>query len=50
MGAIHGLKQTRINTAARLTGKKIEERPVFKALVDVNSPIEQCEVVGIIGH
>lgn len=50
LGAMHGLKQTLLNTAARLTGKKVEERPLFKALDDVNFTIEQGEVVGIIGH
>ena len=47
---MHGLKQTLLNTAARLTGKKIEERPLFKALDDVSFSIEPGEVVGIIGH
>ena len=50
LGAIHGLKQTLLNTAARLTGKKVEERPLFKALDDVSFSIEPGEVVGIIGH
>ena len=50
LGAIQGLKQTLLNTAARLTGKEVEERPLFKALDDVSFSIEQGEVVGIIGH
>ncbi|MHB1213696.1 MAG: ABC transporter ATP-binding protein [Thiobacillus sp.] len=50
LGALHGLKQTLLNTAARLTGKKVEERPLFKALDDVSFSIEPGEVVGIIGH
>ena len=50
LGAIQGLKQTLLNTGARLTGKKVAERPLFKALDDVNFSIEQGEVVGIIGH
>jgi len=50
LGAMQGLKQTLLNTAARLTGKKVEERPLFKALDDVSFSIEQGEVVGIIGH
>ena len=50
LGAMHGLKQTLLNTAARLTGKKVEERPLFKALDDISFSIEQSEVVGIIGH
>jgi len=50
LGAMQGLKQTLLNTAARLTGKKIEERPLFKALDDVSFSIEPGEGVGIIGH
>ena len=50
LGAMQGLKQTLLNTAARLSGKKIEERPMFKALDDVSFSIEPGEVVGIIGH
>ena len=50
LGAIQGIKQTLLNTAARLTGKKVEERPLFKALDDVSFSIEPGEVVGIIGH
>jgi len=50
LGAMHGLKQTLLNTAARLTGKKVEERLLFKALDDVGFSIEPGEVVGIIGH
>ena len=50
LGAMRGLKQTLFNTAARLSGKKVEERPLFKALDDVSFSIEPSEVVGIIGH
>lgn len=50
LGAMQGLKQKLLNTAARLTGKKAEERPLFKALDDISFSIEQGEVVGIIGH
>ncbi|NDP46989.1 MAG: ABC transporter ATP-binding protein [Sulfuriferula multivorans] len=50
LGALQGIKQTLLNTASRLTGKTIPERPLFKALDDVNFSIEQGEVVGIIGH
>lgn len=50
LGAMQGLRQSLLNTAARLTGRHIEERPLFKALDDVSFSIEQGEVVGIIGH
>lgn len=50
LGALQGLKQTLLHTAARLTGKKMPERPLFKALDDVSFSIGQGEVVGIIGH
>lgn len=50
LGAIKGLKQSLLNTGARLIGKKVPERPLFKALDDVSFSVEQGEVVGIIGH
>lgn len=50
LGAAQGLKQTLLNTGARLTGRPVQERPLFKALDDVSFTIEQGEVVGIIGH
>ncbi len=50
LGAMQGLKQGLLKTAARLTGKSVAERPLFKALDDVGFSIEQGEVVGIIGH
>jgi lipopolysaccharide transport system ATP-binding protein len=50
LGALKGLKQTLLNTGARLMGKTVQERPLFKAMDDVSFSIEQGEVVGIIGH
>ena len=50
LGSMHGLKQTVLNTIARLTGNKVEERQLFKALDDISISIDPGEVVGIIGH
>jgi ABC-type polysaccharide/polyol phosphate transport system ATPase subunit len=50
LGAMQGIKQTLLNSAVRLTGKKVEERPLLKAIDDISFSIQQGEVVGIIGH
>ena len=50
LGALQSLKQSLLNTGARLLGRKVEEPPLFKALDDVSFSIEPGEVVGIIGH
>lgn len=50
LGALHSAKQTLLNAGARLTGRKVEQPPPFKALDDVSFSIEPGEVVGIIGH
>jgi ABC-type polysaccharide/polyol phosphate transport system ATPase subunit len=50
LGAMQGLKQTLLNGAAHLTGKKAEAPPLFKALDDVSFSIQQGEVVGVIHH
>lgn len=50
LGTIKSLKQTVLNTGARLMGKPVPERRLFKALDDVSFAIGQGEVVGVIGH
>lgn len=50
LGAMKGLKQTLIDTAAKLRGRHVDSRPLFKALDDVSFSIEAGEVLGIIGH
>lgn len=50
LGALQGLRQALLGTAARLVGAQVNQHPLFKALDDVSFSIEEGEVVGIIGH
>ena len=50
LGQLHGLKQTMLDTVARLRNRAVAERAPFKALDDVDFKVEQGEVLGIIGH
>jgi len=50
LGALRSAKQSMLDTLARLRGQPVEERPLFKALNDVNFEVEEGEVLGIIGH
>lgn len=50
LGAMQSMRQTLQNLGARLTGRHVPERPLFKALDDVSFSVEQGEVLGIIGH
>jgi len=50
LGAMQGLKQSLLNSAARLTGKPVEALPLFKALDDVSFANTQGKVVSIVGH
>lgn len=45
-----GVLQSLSNLVARITGKPVPERSLFKALDDVTFSIEPGEIVGIIGH
>ena len=50
LGALQSFKQSALNASARLLGRPVTERPLFKALDDVSFKVEPGEVVGIIGH
>ncbi|MFZ5593834.1 MAG: ABC transporter ATP-binding protein [Pseudomonadota bacterium] len=50
LGQLQSLKHTLQRIAARLRGQPLPERPLFKALDDVDFKVEAGEVLGIIGH
>lgn len=50
LGQLQSLKQAIQRTAAKLRGHPLPERPLFKALDDVDFKVEAGEVLGIIGH
>ena len=50
LGQLEGIRQSMVNSLARITGKPKLERERFKALDDVSFGVEKGEVVGIIGH
>ncbi len=49
LGQLQSLKHTIQRTAAKLRGQPLPERPLFKALDDVDFKVEAGEVLGIIG-
>lgn len=50
LGVLHDLKHSMGNLAARLRGQAVPQRPLFKALDDVDFKVGEGEVLGIIGH
>lgn len=50
LGVMHSFKQTMLDTLSHLRGEPKQERPLFKALDDVDFKVEEGEVLGIIGH
>ena len=50
LGQLHSLKQSALDTMARLRGLPVSERAPFKALDDVDFKVERGEVLGIIGQ
>ncbi len=50
LGAMQSLRQTAANAGARLLGRTVAEKQLFKALDDVSFTVQPGEVVGIIGH
>ena len=50
LGQLQSLKHSLQRAAAKLRGQPLPERPLFKALDDVDFKVEAGEVLGIIGH
>ncbi len=50
LGQLQSLRHSLQRAAARLRGQPLLERPLFKALDDVDFKVEAGEVLGIIGH
>ncbi len=50
LGQLQSLKHSLQRAAAKLRGQPVHERPLFKALDDVDFKVEAGEVLGIIGH
>ena len=50
LGQLQSLKHSLQRATAKLRGQSVPERPLFKALDDVDFKVEAGEVLGIIGH
>ena len=50
LGQLQSIKHSVQRAAAKLRGQAVPERPLFKALDDVDFKVEAGEVLGIIGH
>ncbi len=50
LGQLQSLKHSLQRVTAKLRGQPVPERPLFKALDDVDFKVEAGEVLGIIGH
>ena len=50
LGQLQSLKHSLQRVTAKLRGQSVPERPLFKALDDVDFKVEAGEVLGIIGH
>src|SRR6266850_6540807 len=50
LGQLKSLKQTMLNSVARLRGEEVPRRSPFRAVEDIDFKVEQGEVLGIIGH